>query len=38
MGIGLTIAKKIVETEGGKMWVESKAGNGTTFYFTLPKE
>jgi len=38
MGIGLTIAKKIVETEGGKIWVESEIGSGTTFYFTLPKQ
>jgi signal transduction histidine kinase/ligand-binding sensor domain-containing protein len=37
IGIGLTMAKKIVETEGGKIWVESEKGSGATFYFTLPK-
>ncbi len=37
-GIGLTEAKKIVETYGGKIWVESKVGEGTTFFFTLPKQ
>lgn len=35
-GIGLTIVKKIVETYGGKIWLESKVGKGTTFYFTVP--
>ncbi|WP_281846189.1 sensor histidine kinase [Olleya namhaensis] len=36
-GIGLSIVKKIVELYGGKIWLESQVGIGTTFYFTLKK-
>jgi signal transduction histidine kinase len=36
LGVGLYVAREIVERHGGTMWVESTAGEGSTFYLTLP--
>ena len=36
-GIGLAVAQKIVHAHGGKFWLESEAGIGSTFYFTVPQ-
>ena len=35
-GLGLTISKRFIEMHGGKMWLESEPGRGTTIYFSIP--
>jgi len=37
VGLGISICKGIITKLGGKIWLESEVGKGTTFFFTIPK-
>ena len=38
LGLGLYIAKMLIEAHHGQLWVDSKVGDGSTFYFTIPSQ
>src|SRR5581483_1152763 len=37
LGLGLALSRRLIENQGGRMWIESRAGHGASFFFSIPQ-